>query len=170
METIETRNSETIKIKSYVSDIGRKIILACAILFLTVAVIVLIIGVIGYYEAYESYMRNYYYTYAPDIFDYIDSFFIILCVDILWFIWFWAMCKTEIVVTDKRIIGKTLFSRVDLPLDSISAVQKSIFNVIAVATSSGVIRFFFIQDVEEVRKEICTLLLDRQIGQTQKHE
>ncbi len=165
METIETRNSETIKIKSRVSDIGKIIILACAILFLLVAIIVLIIGVIGYHEAYECYYNDY-YAYAPDIFDYIGSFFIILCVDIFWFVWFWAMCKTEIVVTDKRIIGKTLFSRVDLPLDSISAVQKSILNVIAVATSSGLIRFFFIQDVEEVRKEICTLLMDRQIGQT----
>ena len=38
----------------------------------------------------------------------------------------------------------------------------SIFKGIAVSTASGVIRFFFIENAEIIRKEICNLLLQRQ--------
>ena len=42
----------------------------------------------------------------------------------------------DLVVTDKRVYGKAGFGkRVDLPIDSISAVATSIFNGITVATS-----------------------------------
>ena len=71
--------------------------------------------------------------------------------------------KMKIVVTDKRVYGQTAFGKqVDLPFDSISAISKSIFKGIAVATSSGRIRFLLISNNEEIYKTISDLLIARQ--------
>ena len=69
----------------------------------------------------------------------------------------------EIVVTDKRVYGKTYFGRVvDLPLDSVSAVGSKWFKGIAVATSSGKIAFLLIKNAREIHEEIRKLLIERQ--------
>lgn len=69
----------------------------------------------------------------------------------------------DLVVTDKRVYGKAGFGkRVDLPIDSISAVATSIFNGITVATSSGRISFFAIRNRDEIHNELSALLVGRQ--------
>lgn len=70
----------------------------------------------------------------------------------------------EITVTDKRIFGKASFGkRVDLPLDSISAVSTtSIFNGIGVSSSSGTIKFLYITNAKEIHQTISELLVNRQ--------
>lgn len=74
-----------------------------------------------------------------------------------------AIAKMEINVTDKRVYGKAGFGkRVDLPLDSISAVATGIIKGIAVATSSGKIHFIGISNNEEIHEEISKLLIERQ--------
>lgn len=71
--------------------------------------------------------------------------------------------SSELVVTDKRVYGKTAFGkRVDLPLDSISAVSTGIFKRISVATSAGEIHFYELQNREEVHECINKLLIQRQ--------
>ena len=71
--------------------------------------------------------------------------------------------KTELVVTNKRVYGKTLFGRrVDLPLDYVSAVGTSILKGISVATSSGKIKFFGIKNRNEIHNCLSKLLIDRQ--------
>lgn len=71
----------------------------------------------------------------------------------------------EITVTDKRVYGKAaLGKRVDLPLDSISAVSRSNFLIdgIAVATSSGRISFRGISNSQKIYEAINGLLIVRQ--------
>ena len=71
--------------------------------------------------------------------------------------------KTELIVTDKRVYGKTCFGkRVDLPLDSISAVGTAFLKSIAVTSSSGAIKFFLIDNKDAVHGEISKLLIKRQ--------
>lgn len=72
-----------------------------------------------------------------------------------------------ITVTDKRICGFIGFGkRVDLPLDSISAVGVSMFQGIAVGTSSGRIVFSMIKNRDLIHNEISNLLIQRQNQQT----
>ena len=52
--------------------------------------------------------------------------------------------------------------RVDLPIDSVSAIAMSAFKGIAVATSSGKIKFGFIKNRDEIHKAISNLLIERQ--------
>lgn len=74
-----------------------------------------------------------------------------------------AISKTEINITDKRVYGKTIFGkRVDLPLDSISAVSTGVLKGISVATSSGKIHFIGISNYKEIHEEISKLLIERQ--------
>lgn len=69
----------------------------------------------------------------------------------------------EIIVTDKKVRGKALFSkRVELPLDMISAVSTCMCNGIGVSTSSGVIKFLSIKNNVEVYNVISELLEKRQ--------
>ena len=71
----------------------------------------------------------------------------------------------QLVVTDKRVYGRTAFGKqVDLPLDSISAVGTSMFKGIAVATSSGRIKFLGISNRDDIHKVISQLLVERQNG------
>ena len=73
------------------------------------------------------------------------------------------MKACEITVTDKRVYGASIFGRrVDLPLDSVSAVATSFPKGIAVATSSGRIKFLLIKNAAEIHGEIRKLLIDRQ--------
>ena len=75
----------------------------------------------------------------------------------------WALSSYSITVTNKRVFGKTKFGkRVDLPIDSISAIAMSAFKGIAVATSSGKIKFGFIKNRDEIHKVISNLLIERQ--------
>ena len=69
----------------------------------------------------------------------------------------------SIVVTDKRVYGKTYFGRsVDLPLDSISAVGSTWLKGIAVSTSSGRIAFLLIKNAKDIHTAIRSLLINRQ--------
>lgn len=89
--------------------------------------------------------------------------FLVMCVDVVLWIFYFNISKMEIVVTDKRVYGKTSFGKqVDLPLDSISAVGTSLFKGIAVGTSSGRIKFLGISNRNEIYEAIKKILADRQ--------
>lgn len=69
----------------------------------------------------------------------------------------------EIVVTDNRVYGKSVFGkRVDLPLDSISAVGTSWPKCITIATASGRVSFSLIKNRDEIHKAVSDLLIARQ--------
>lgn len=75
-----------------------------------------------------------------------------------------------IFVTDKRVCGKATFNkRIDLPIDSITAASDiPTFHGVAVATSSGRIKFYYLQNSGDVYSSICKLLVDRQSKDTLK--
>lgn len=78
-------------------------------------------------------------------------------------LFYYAVSKTTLSVSDKRVYGATVFGkRVDLPLDSISAVGTSMLKGIAVATSSGKIKFFGITNRDEIHNVLSKLLIGRQ--------
>jgi hypothetical protein len=88
----------------------------------------------------------------------IVTFFVILGT-----VYYMYVSKTELIITDRRVYGKTAFGkRVDLPLDSISAVGTSMFKGIMVATSSGKIKFLCIKNRNDIHKELSALLINRQ--------
>ena len=96
-----------------------------------------------------------------------DTFVIVICVAggvslicLLIFAW---LRSYEMTVTDKRVYGRAAFGkRVDLPMDSISAVATMGLKGIAVATSSGKIAFLMIKNRDEIHKIISNLLIERQ--------
>ena len=76
----------------------------------------------------------------------------------------------DIVVTDKRVYGRATFGkRVDLPLDSISAVGTSALWGIDVGTSSGRIHFKLIKNKDEIHSELSKLLMERQHSEKQNN-
>ena len=80
---------------------------------------------------------------------------------------FWWLSKTEMIVSDKRVYGKTVFGkRVDLPLDSISAIGSKWPKGVAVATSSGRIAFLMVKNRDDIHKCVSGLLIDRQYKST----
>ena len=103
--------------------------------------------------------------YTMDEFLYTDGGAIIpkLLMPIFFVFTLWAVFFTEIVVTDKRVYGKTMFGkRVDLPLDSISSVGLSSLHGISVGTSSGRISFVLIMNNRDIHNSINDLLINRQ--------
>ncbi len=71
--------------------------------------------------------------------------------------------KVQITVTDKRVYGfDAVGKRVDLPLDSITAVGTSAFSGLAVTTASGAIKFAMLKNRDELHEAIGRLLVQRQ--------
>lgn len=76
---------------------------------------------------------------------------------------FWWLSKTEMIVSDKRVYGKTVFGkRVDLPLDSISAIGSKWPKGVAVSSSSGKIAFLMVKNRDEIHECVSNLLIERQ--------
>lgn len=77
---------------------------------------------------------------------------------------FW-MSNCEITVTNNRVYGISVFStRVDMPIDSISAVGTSFCKGIDIGTSSGRIHFKLFDNNIEIHSEISKLIIERQHG------
>lgn len=78
-------------------------------------------------------------------------------------------CKDmKIVVSNTRVYGKGGFGkRVDLPLDTISAVGTSFFKGIDIGTSAGRIHFKGIENNQEIHTEISKLINNRQMKNKQ---
>ena len=76
--------------------------------------------------------------------------------------YFW-MSNCSLTVTNKRVYGQAAFGkRVDLPFDMISATATGGFNSISVATSSGKISFWLLNNRNDVFDVISNLLIERQ--------
>lgn len=87
----------------------------------------------------------------------------LVVITVALFYFYFYIAKMEIVVTDKRVYGKTSFGKqVDLPLDSISSVGTSAFEGISVGTSSGCIKFLGISNRDKIYEAIKKILADRQ--------
>ena len=112
-----------------------------------------------------------YYWYSPTLLDtlFCENFFIIVGVALipllLGLLIYFAFAKSQLTVTDKRIYGITVFGkRVDLPLDSVSAVSLTMvfFSGVSISTSSGRITFFLIPKRNEVYEVLSQLIIERQ--------
>lgn len=76
---------------------------------------------------------------------------------------FFKWRKISLTVTDKRVYGNNSSGkRVDLPLDSISAVSKYKKSAVSVTTASGAIKFTFLKNADEVHATVSSLLVQRQ--------
>lgn len=75
----------------------------------------------------------------------------------------WWLGSYRLTITDKRIYGNSSFGkRVDLPIDSVSAVGTSAFKGIAITTTSGAIKFALIKNRDEIHSAVSKLLMERQ--------
>ncbi len=76
----------------------------------------------------------------------------------------WIHSKDEIVVTNRNVYGKKVFGKtLILPIYQISAVFNArIFSRIAIVTSRGIIRFFWIDNHRLIAVEIRNLINQRQ--------
>ncbi len=107
----------------------------------------------------ENGFGNYFWT---SILPYCMSLHFLPLAGVALVLYLWV-ALTELTVTNKRVYGKTSFGkRVDLPLDSISAVGTGWFKSISVSTSSGRITFFAVSNRNEFHKVISELLISRQ--------
>lgn len=85
-----------------------------------------------------------------------------ILIPLIFLVYMWLR-SYSLVITDKRIYGKAAFGkRVDLPLDSVSAVGTSALKGVAVGTSSGKIKFKLIKNQKEIHEVISKLLAERQ--------
>lgn len=88
---------------------------------------------------------------------------ICLCIPLLLLLIYFWLVSYELVVSDKRVYGRATFGkRVDLPMDSVSAIATMWLKGIGIATSSGKIAFLMIRNRDEIHKCVSNLLIERQ--------
>ena len=135
---------------------------AMTIIFGALAIVSLIISAIingGFDEDYMEYALGGPAQEGVAVFFYLTWIFLLLAI----FFWF-EMSYCEVIVTDKRVYGKTSFGKsMDLPYDKISSVGTCFPMGVVTATSSGVIRFWLLTNQNEVYSGISNLLKERQI-------
>lgn len=138
------------------SESGTNIIILFATFYFLVGFLIrnLLVGVPSYL-AFEDYFTSLLYFWDPAPYAFWPAVFL--------FIFGILVSGSELVVTDKRVYGTAIFKkRVDLPVDSISAVGTSWARGIAVSSSSGRVSFFFIKNNTEIHSCISQVLLERQ--------
>ena len=80
---------------------------------------------------------------------------------------FWQMSRGKLIVTNTRVTGKASFGKqVDLPIGKISAVALGAFRQLSIGTSSGNIRFWFIENRNEVHTALSDIIAKAQIENT----
>ena len=122
-----------------------------------------------YDEAYKKY-NEYKEKYELNKEDYVENcrvyglwIGISIGITAITLLFYFYISKMEIVVTNKRVYGKKAFGkRVDLPIDTISAVGTSFLMGIDIGTSAGKIKFKGISNNNEIHTEISKLLNNRQ--------
>lgn len=120
--------------------------------------------IVSAYDYYGSSLVSVMFSSACEVGISISIVLVICLIAFLVYSW---LGKIEITVSDKRVFGKAAFGkRVDLPLDSVSAVGTSFLKGITVATSSGKISFLMIKNSDEIHKSVSDLLIRRQGKQT----
>ncbi len=155
----------------------RKVFKIIKIIMLTIAIITLLVL---FFDCFRTVYFNSYghwkywstggYTEKKTIFifaDFIPAALITLATIgiVLFFIYLIFKCfdNVKLTITDKRAYGVTAFKkRVDLPLDSISAVGVAILKSIAITTASGAIKFIGIDNRDEIFDTMSKLLIERQ--------
>ncbi len=81
-------------------------------------------------------------------------------------IYFWLK-SYKLNITDKRAYGFTAFGRrVDLPVDSITAIGLGWLKSIKITTASGRISFLLIKNRDEMYESISKLIVERQNKET----
>ncbi len=77
---------------------------------------------------------------------------------------YWLLRNYEMIVTDKRVFGRVAWGkRVDLPVDSVSAIASvSVWKGVSVSTSSGKIKFLLMKNADEIYNILNNLLIERQ--------
>lgn len=135
------------------------------ILFGVLAILSLIISVILSICIMGDLDDYWEYALFPQAAEGIAVFFWLAWIFVLLAIFFWIeMSFCEVVVTDKRVYGKTLFGKsIDLPYDKISSVGTCFPMGVFTATSSGVIKFLLLTNQKEVYSSVSNLLKERQI-------
>ena len=77
------------------------------------------------------------------------------------------LAKVELAITDKRVYGCASFGRrVELPLDSVTAIGTSFMKGIAITTASGSVKFGCIKNRDEIYEVVSKLLMERQSSKT----
>lgn len=114
----------------------------------------------------EEYIRSHFDTFRNDytekvIINYLLPGVAIIIIVVALQLWHRSY---KLTVTDKRIYGTIILGqRVDLPLDSVSAVSTiGLLKGISIASSSGRISFLFVKNMNEIYEQVKNLLIERQ--------
>ena len=130
------------------------------------------------YGSLGNYLFEELIEFTCSIFDYGPSFDFwyapLFCLGVIVILvslfFFWQMSRGKLTVTNQRVTGKASFGKtVDLPLNQISAVALGVCRSITVATSSGRIHFWFVQNREEVRSALTDIIGKAQVADINQH-
>ena len=159
-------------------------------ILLGIGIVILVVGFFMALDEYENggayglYMGK--YTYMPHVdrhinfFDYFlplmgfdrgDEFipimiYIAILLVIIAFIFVAKMNKCSLTITDKRVTGKASFGKqVDLPLNKISAISLGSSDSIGISTSSGIVKFWGVENRDEVYSALSNLVNNLQVNQ-----
>ena len=146
--------SENLLIQSQKAEVKLKKVLCIFLVFYLVMILV----AAAFSESIE-------YVLHPAFF--INGFFISLMLFspvLIVNFYFWIVSHNQLVVTDKRISGKSAFGKqVDLPIDSVSSVSTvKLIKGLSISTASGKVSFWAISNRDAIYKVISDLIIARQ--------
>lgn len=126
-------------------------------IILSISALMLLVGVIAFLFGLFNPVPYGFYN---------DAWTVVGCaavLTVLSLVAYWWLSSCSLSITNKRAFGKGAFGkRVDLPMDSISAVALCWLKGISISTSSGRISFLLIKNQKEVYDILNNLLIERQ--------
>ncbi len=137
-------------------------VFVCKILGILLMVVALIMPLVQYDVGFyfEGFLNSLFFSYYA-----IGGYFLYPALLLFFFAWLFhmMMSRCALTVTDKRVYGKASFGkRVDLPVNQISSVALGMMSAVSIASSSGKIKFWLLENQKEIHDELSKLLIDQQ--------
>lgn len=86
---------------------------------------------------------------------------IIVLLVVLFLVWLYVK-YTMIVITNKRVVKKMLFGRIEIPLDFVASIGRFPFFMITIKSIRGTIRLSWLKNRNELHDVMSDLLVSRQ--------
>lgn len=154
--------NEKVLVKSQGYNLGKKAVYTWITGFVVSFILCVIFYLVGREPLYGGGEEFLFSRYIGDLYFWTIPLILFALSVVIGIILIVVFADNEIIVTENRVIGKCAWGkRVELPINQVTAIAMGGIKGVAVATASGLIKFSFIKNRDEIFNTVSGLLRNK---------